>query len=220
LDPFPHGCPVGLRATPSEMGELVVSLAARMRDLWDASVFVINPSKGQSYPVMFLGVTGKARRPIALFPAWEDDGRKRRVTYGRQMSLLARIASAGVSGESLDSFAPHHAGIGRIGPPLLVPLASSIQEAAGLYRDLFDHLGAAARMTITAIPVASGRPEIPVARCYAREETVRPRMVWFPGWAATGDRDLIDVRRMELLLQKSEQRDLAEIPAEVAFSSP
>jgi hypothetical protein len=218
FDPHPYGCPVGVRAHPAEMAELVTTLCVRVRDLLHSMIYVINPSKGQSYPVLFLSVAADAPR-VALFPAWEDDKRTRRVDYARQTSLLQRIGEAGVPGESLETYAAAAAALapGRGAGPLLIPVAAAVTEVTPLFRDLHDRLGSHLRMTVTRIPMARGRPDLPVVRCYATGE-FRPRLVWFPGWASPGDKDLIDLRRMELLLQRADQRGIAESPAETVFT--
>lgn len=219
FDPHPHGCPIGLRATPTEMNELVIALCVRARELVHASIFVINPSKGQSYPVLFLRAAESAPA-IAMFPAWEDDRRTRRSTYGRQVSLLQRISAAGVSGESLDSYAPsrpERTASGRGAAPLLVPLDAPMTAVTPLFRDLHERLGANLRMTMTAIPVGKDRGELPVWRCYAADEP-RPRLAFFPGWIEPGDKQIVDQRRMELLLQRADSKALPELAAADALS--
>ena len=105
FDPHPFGCPLGLRVTPSDMTDAVVAACVKL-DVLHPCIYVINPSKGQPYPVLFLYADQGDKIPrIALFPGWEDDKREyRRVDYARQATLLQRIRDGGLPGESPESY--------------------------------------------------------------------------------------------------------------------
>lgn len=218
FDPHPYGCPLAIRVVPSEMSEVVAAVCVQLGDLLVPSIYVINPSKGQSYPVLFLSADRTDPSPrIVLFPGWEDNRRsdKRRLDFARQTTLLRRIHDGGLPGESLESY--RGAATDRLPPGVLVlPLAASLPEVDGMIADLYHRLGDHLRITVTQVPQIKGRPNLPVVRCYALAEETRPRIVWVPGWAAPGERDALDMSRMDRLLTRLV--GLPEIPAEVIFA--
>ena len=218
FDPHPYGCPLGLRVTPSDMTDAVVTACVKL-DVLHPSIFVINPSKGQPYPVLFLyGDAGDAVPRIAFFPGWEDDRRqRRRVDYERQTTLLQRIHDTGVKGESPESFRRGRSD--RFGPgPLMLPLAVSAPEMESVVRDLYDRLGALLRMTYTRVAQGRGRPELLVVRIYVLDDEKRPRMVLFPGWALADEQEEIDRALMEELMARIVDQRLAEVPLEALFA--
>jgi hypothetical protein len=216
FDPHPYGCPLSLRVSPSEMAEAVVAVCIQLGDLLYPSIYVINPSKGQSYPVLFLyGDRDDPTPRLTLFPGWEDNRRSpnRRLDYARQTTLLQRIHDAGLPGESLESYRGNDAD--RLPPGVLVlPLAASVPEVDGMIVDLYERLGDILRITVTHVPQLKGRPPLPVVRCYAPNGESHPRILWVPGWATTGERDPLDMSRMDRLVARL--AGLPEIPAEAS----
>ncbi|MCA9567576.1 MAG: hypothetical protein KC656_07025, partial [Myxococcales bacterium] len=54
LDPHPLGCPIGIALTPSEMQKAVAVICLKLRDIAFSTVHVVNPSKGEAYPMLNL----------------------------------------------------------------------------------------------------------------------------------------------------------------------
>lgn len=213
FDPHPYGCPIAIRVSPSEMTGVVGAVCAQISDLLVPSTYVIHPSKGQSYPVLFLSADRADPTPrLALFPGWEDNTRteKRRLDYQRQTTLLQRIHSAGLPGELPEVLAEPPSGV------LVLPIAASVPEVDGMLADLYLRLGDLLRITVTHLSQVKGRPNLPVVRCYSPVEEGRPRIVWVPGWASTGERDPLDMSRMDRLLGRLS--GLPEIPAEALYA--
>lgn len=214
FDPHPHGCPIGLRVRPSDMTDAVVGCCVKLQDVLHAGLYVIRPSRGQTYPVLFLSADAHDRVPrVALFPGWEDDRRSRPIDWGRQCTLLQRIHEAGTPPESPEQFATQRAPLGP--SPLLLPLASAAGETDTVIRDLFDRLGALLRMTVTRVP-QPGKPDLVVVRVYVLDDEKRPRIVLYPGWTAPGGEE-IDHEWMEALLARVVDQRLPELPVEAVF---
>ncbi|MEQ1503258.1 MAG: hypothetical protein ABMB14_13560 [Myxococcota bacterium] len=217
FDPHPFGCPIGLRVTPTEMPDVVVAVCVKLRDLLHPSIYVIRPSKGQPYPVLFLHRDPHDHAPrVVLFPGWEDDRRPsgRVIDYGRQITLLERIAGAGVAGESLESYRGSASRPSNAPGPVLLPLAGEPGEVDLVLHDLHEHLGDTLRNTITRVPSGLPAGDAPLVRSYVHAGEVRPRVVWYPAWAAETD-DRIDPRRVDQLIARAAMR--SEVPAEVLF---
>lgn len=218
FDPHPHGCPVGLRFTPSEMPDVVTAICLKLRDLLHGSIFVINPSRGQAYPVLYLYTDPDEALPrVVFFPGWEDDGKaaRRRVDFARQTTLLQRIHDAGVAGESLESW--RGAPSDRTGPgPLQLPLGVPAPQVDEVVHDLFERLGDLLRITVTRVPGRDG--PISVTRLYSLVDEKRPRLVLFPGWEGRDERGPeIDASRMDALMARIADEHLPEIPVEALF---
>lgn len=194
LDPHPYGCPLGLACTPSEMPDRVLQIVLRLRDLTSPTVHVVNPSRGASYPILNLYADADDARPrVVLFPGWEDDRAsvRRRLDYGRQLTLLQRIHDAGVPGEQLEHW--HGEALdGLADRPLLLPMAVTAPRMLGVAHELFDALGDVLRITIAALPRPDG-PDLQAVRVYAPGEA-RPRLVLLPGWSTSAEapRDRVD----------------------------
>lgn len=211
FDPHPHGCPVGVRATPSEMPDLVSAICLKLRDVLRASIYVINPSKGQPYPVLFLHSDSREGPPlVALFPEYEDDGRRRRVDYARQTTLLQRIAEAGVPGETFDSYRGFPSARTGAGPAEIA-LAADDGDMDAVLHDLYERLGEMLRITVTRMRLAERT--VPVLRVYVLDDERSPRMVIYP--ARIGGRPVEGPLRDELM---STLFDLSEMPIEALFA--
>ncbi len=181
LDPYPYGCPIGVLATPSEMSLVVRDLCVRLRDVLHASIVVIRPSKGQSYPLLQLyGDESDAVPRVVLFPAWEADKRdpKRRIGYGRQMTLLRRMHDGGVRGEAIPS---GEASLSSTA--MLVPLAVAPHQMRDLAVDLVDRLGDCLRFS--GLEQGSAL----MVRAYGPGEEATPRLLLHAAWRQDGEGD-------------------------------
>lgn len=214
LDPHPFGCPLGLACTPSEMPDRVLQVVLRLRDLTFPTVHVVNPSRGASYPILNLYAHADDPRPrVVLFPGWEDDRAsvRRRLDYGRQLTLLRRIHDAGVPGEQLEQW--HGDALeGLVEVPFEVPMAVTAPRMVGVAHELFDAMGDLLRITVATVPRPAG-PDLHVVRLYAPNEA-RPRLILFPGWwsALESPRDRVDPAAVAAWLQGEATR--REIPVE------
>ncbi len=214
FDPHPWGCPIGIRATPADMPELVSAVCLKLRDVLRASIYVIHPSRGQPYPVLFLHASdAKEGAPLlALFPEFEDTGRKRRVDYGRQTTLLRRIAEAGVPGETFESYRGLPSA--RVGAgPVELPLATDGADMEPVLHDVYERLGELLRITVTRVWV--GEREIPVLRVYVLDDERHPRLLIYP--ARVGGRGMDQGLRDELLGAIADRR-ATELPIEALFA--
>lgn len=199
------------------MNQVVTAVCAQVSDVLVPSTYVIHPSKGQSYPVLFLSADRHDPVPrIALFPGWEDNNRseRRRLDYQRQSSLLQRIHDAGLPGELPENLELPSASLPS--GVLVLPIAAAVPEVEGMIADLYLRLGDLLRITITRVPQPKERPYLPVVSCYALAEEPRPRIVWVPGWASPGEQNPLDMSRMDRLLARLP--GLPEIPAEALFA--
>lgn len=206
FDPHPQGCPIGLAVTPAEMTDLVSKIYVQLSDLLHFSVHVINPRRGDSYPLLNLYEDESATTPrMVCFPGWESNAAtaKRRIGYARQTTLIQRIHDAGVEGEDLEQY--RGTGGHRTTQPLHLFLGYPAGEVGHLLSELDAKLGDLLRITVTTLnePAASGGP-LMALRLYATVDEERPRVVLWPGWrggaeaAATrlseSDRDMLWTR--------------------------
>ena len=179
FDPHPHGCPVGLAVTPAEMTELVPRLALQFRGLLHLSVHVINPRRGDSYPILNLFADeGDTQPRIVLFPGWEDNKRTpaRRLGYQRQVTLLQRIHDADVQGEDIEEYRGKADSVGAVLASLGVP----DQALWSMATDLQEGLGDLLRITLSEVPAPLG--PLRAMRLFAPVGEVEPRVVFFGGW--------------------------------------
>lgn len=220
LDPYPLGCPLGIAYTPEHIQPIVASLCVKLRDLLRPTVHVVNPSKGKRYPLLNLHLDAGSPR-IVVFPGWEDnvESPKSRVTYARQVKLLARIHDAGVPGETIDAYVGERVTASRFDPdtsPLLLNLAASASEMVPRIHDLAAYLGDVVRMTVSVLEQRSG-PPIHVVRVYAPTDEPRPRVVMFPGWSGPGELASVRVGHEEQasFLATMAKHRVTEVPIEV-----
>jgi hypothetical protein len=219
LDPHPHGCPLGIAATPDEMPEVIRGVCHKLRDLLYPSIHVVNPSRGESYPILNLYDSDAATRArVVLFPGWESKvrSRRRRIRYGRQAMLLGRIADAGVGGEavSVDS-APDP----DSDAPLELSLACTADQIPERLRDLYTYLGDRVRLTVTTLAsrqAEKGWPHLRVVRLYSPFNDTQPRVVFLPLWAGVVERPthMIDAQQNALILREAARRDVEEVEVE------
>lgn len=165
------------------MPQFVRDLCVRLRDVFDATIHVVKPRGGASYPVLSLYRPDHAVVPaLVLFPAWEVDARdpSRRIGFGRMVTLLRRIAEAGDRGEEIDR--REQTGDAT---PLLVPLAVTAAEMAAVEVDLRGRLPSGA--SLESIEGGGLR----VLRLRGPDDRVR--LVLHPGWRGNveADEDLV-----------------------------
>lgn len=211
LDPHPLGCPLMLAHTPAQMREVVTRICQKLRDVAQPTVHVVNPSKGQSYPILNLhGPDGGAPR-LVVFPAWEDNAQsaKRRVTWGRATTLIQRIHDSGVRGETLESFGAFDAS--TIAEPYAMCIAATADAMDAAVFDLQSALGDVARITVASVPQPNA-PDLQIVRIYATKELM-PRLVFAPAWRGTEERpdQRVDLKLLGALVE-------SEVP-EIAASS-
>jgi hypothetical protein len=181
LDPYPYGCPVGLFATPSEMGGIVRSLAVKLRDVVHVAIHVVRPSRGAPYPVLSLYADEDDAVPrVLLFPAWEIDRRdpKRRLGYERQVTLMKRMHEGGVQGEAIP-----HTEAPDGGGTVVVALAASPSDVREIARDLADRLGDLLHFSIAE------RNDVAAIRAAGPGADRKPRVILTPAWRAAGEQD-------------------------------
>ncbi|MEZ4319823.1 MAG: hypothetical protein R3F61_20090 [Myxococcota bacterium] len=211
LDPHPLGCPLGIALTPEEMQAAVVQICLHLHDLVFPTVHVVNPSKGQSYPMLNLHrQRGDGRPRLVIFPAWEDQERSRRVGWKRQATLMKRIADAGVEGETLDLNEKERESDG----PFEVSLACTATEMQSMILDLNAYFGDLVRLTVGTITQAEG-PDLRVVRMYAPNAEKKPRIIFYPGWTGVTESDdgfVDDTKRLDL---RHRADRTAEVPIEI-----
>jgi len=215
FDPHPYGCPMGLAVTPERMPELLTRVCIQLRDLVHASILVITPRKGRgdSYPVLYLwAVEGDDKPRMVFFPAWEDNGGRRRLDYKRQFTLMERIADAGVAGEDLEDYR----GVvddERAKDAVVVRLAVSSAQMASVVNELLEYLADLTRVVVLEVPRPSGI-DLLVVRVYGVGPETKPRLVLMPNWEGEGEsptRRITERDEAEILGQLA---DLREVPAE------
>ncbi|MBA2320547.1 MAG: hypothetical protein H0V89_05265 [Deltaproteobacteria bacterium] len=181
FDPHPFGCPVCVAATPSQMREVLTALCLKLADIFRPSIHVINPSRGKSYPICSLHVSGEDKPRMVIFPGWEDDeeSAKRRVNWGRQVTLLQRIADAGVRGETLQQYGASSRS-GDFTDAYIVPIACTEAEMPGVLRDLDAFLGDLLILRVALVPDGTGST-VHLVGAYAANEPY-PRLWFLPAW--------------------------------------
>jgi hypothetical protein len=214
FDPHPYGCPIGARVAPKEMHDLVRGIWAKLRDVVHVGVFVVNPSKGDPYPLLFLSGNVDGAQRVVLFPGWEDDRRRRRVDYARQVALLQRISDAGIAPEPLES--THGTPSERLGAgALYLPVDVQPTGMSQVLHDLWERLGAYLRLTVTTLDGPDG--PLQLVRAYVLDDEVEARLVLYPGWKSDGS----ELRPDELAALEREARVVrgVELPIEVLFGT-
>jgi hypothetical protein len=210
FDPHPYGCPVSVAAAPDTMTRQITEVYLQLRDLVHCKVIEINPRKGRgdSYPLLQLFSMPDDPKPrLVLFPAWEDNARRRRLDYGRQHTLLQRIHDAGVTGEDLEVFR----GVvdrQRSAEPVVVRLAVARDAMTGLVNDLLEYLADLAKVMVVKVPHPRG--EVLAVRIYGvgPEDDVA-RLLLVPAWGEAEGDDLPADSVLEHL-----DDGLREVPAE------
>lgn len=213
FDPHPDGCPIGLRLDPVEMNVFVREVWAKLRDVLKLGVFVVNPSKGDSYPLLFLSGNEQGAQRVVLFPAWEDTRRKRKVDFARQTTLLQRIREAGISPEPLES--THGLPSERLQGPLYVPLDTGPDGMSQVLHDAWERLGEYLRLTV--LRVGPPGDELRIVRAYVLDDELEPRLVLYPGW--TGDERPRDPRAVAQADTHARTARNLELPIEALFGA-
>lgn len=218
LNPYPHGCPIALAADPQAFRELVPELVMRLMDVYSFSVHVVEPSRGEPYPLLNV-LPEPGRSPsVVLFPGWEDARRKRRVDFKRQATLLDRIRKNGVAPERVEDVVALNATV--LDDPLIVNFAVTAAQMSILIGELEQFLGD--RMRVTVQTVDPKRPiPLRIVRLYAPTSESAPRIIGFPGWRAAVENpedELGEDACMEIL-ERAEVEAVAEVPIEV-FTAP
>lgn len=207
LDPYPLGCPLGITLTPAEMQRAVPVICLKLGDIAFATVHVVNPSKGEAYPMLNLLSDRRDDRPrLVLFPAWEDKRRRRRIDWRRQDTLMRRIHDAGVEAEALD-FSDEE---GDDGKPFEASLACTAVEMDNHIQDLNAYLGDIARITVTQLE-RHRAPDLKVVKIYAPNSETTPRLVLYPGWtgaAESEDQAIDEEKRVGLRLEARRAREM------------
>jgi hypothetical protein len=180
LDPHPFGCPIAVGATPSQMREIITALCIKLQDVLRPSIHVINPSKGKAYPILNLHHGNDERPRVVVFPGWEDDDEapKRRITWGRQMTLLQRIADAGVRGETLQQYGASSRS-GDYTEPYVLAIARPAGDFREVLLDLQTYLGDLLELTVADVQDSGG--PVPVVGVFAGVEAA-PRVWCVPSW--------------------------------------
>jgi hypothetical protein len=181
FDPHPYGCPLCVAATPSQMREVLTALCLKLADVFRPSIHVINPSRGKSYPICSLQVQGEDKPRLVIFPGWEDDDEsaKRRVNWGRQVTLLQRIADAGVRGETLQQYGASSRS-GDYTDAYVLPVAYTAAEMPVVLNDLNAFLGDLLTLKVALVPDGSGST-VHLVGAYAEGEPF-PRLWILPAW--------------------------------------
>jgi len=212
LDPHPLGCPVGVACIPSQMPELLVGLCVKLRDLVHPTVHQINPSRGQSYPILNLYASVDADVPrLVIFPGWEDNrgSAKRRLGYARQVTLMDRIHHAGMRGEDIED--QPDASSPQDNEPFRMGVAMTAAEFDVFVYDLFAYMGDLLHLTVATLP-SRGVADLRVVRAYAPSDRTL-RLVLFPSWAGDAETKAARIGASEqlALLQELERRKISEI---------
>lgn len=201
--------------TPSEMTELVSRIYLQIRDLLHSSVHVINPRKGDPYPILNLYEDDAATVPrVVMFPGWENDraSARRRLGYTRQVQLIQRIADAGVEGEDLESYR----GItgGRSKRPLQLSLGLPEAQLENVLIDMDAKLGDLVRITLTRITWRGDTAS--AIRLYGPVDDGAARIVFWPAWFgnAEGPAQRIDKEKRAGLWEQIRQGAGTEVPLE------
>ena len=210
LDPHPHGCPLGIAATPEEMTDVVRGVCHKLRDLVSPVLHVIDPSKGERYPILSLYTAeGDERARVVLFPGWETNrhSSRWRLGFGRQAALLERISRSGVSGEKMHAEPQSEPDVDG---PLVLSLACTAAEVESRVHDLYTYLGDRIRITVAAhesSALGTPLPTVPVVRLYSPFDASSPRVVLIPAWTGRIE------RRRDLFLGAERER-LLELPGD------
>ena len=215
LNPHPFGCPLGIARNPDEMPEFVAEICVRLMDVLGFSVHVIEPSKGQRYPLLNMVRDGESGPRMVIFPAWEDNKRRRRLDFKRQFALLKRISDNDVNPERIEDFTAKHATT-LLDDPMLVPVARTAAQMPSFITDLDAALGDLFRITVQTLDASSPIPTR-VVRLYAPTEESMPRVFFFPGWRAAAERarDRMVEEDCLSLLERLEVEQTKEVSVEV-----
>jgi hypothetical protein len=190
------------------MGDVIRSICSRVADLFHPALHVINPSRGESYPILSLyGSEGEEVPRLVFFPGWEDNAasKKRRLGFARQTTLLSRIHDAGVRGEEVEEKAGEPATPGRLS------LATTAQGMDGIVHDLTTFLSDRVRVTVMTVPSRRSRkgwPDLKVVYLYSPFDDENPRLVLFPAWSGMAERasERIETLHQDMLLREMERR--------------
>lgn len=181
FDPYPFGCPLCVSATPSQMREVLTVVCLKLADVFQPSIHVINPSRGKSYPICSLLIPGEGKPRFVIFPGWEDDDEspKRRVNWGRQVTLLQRIADAGVRGETLQQYGALSRSADSADAQVL-PIATTAADLPTVLGDVNTFLGDVLTLRVALVPDGDGNL-VHVVGAYFESEPF-PRLWLMPAW--------------------------------------
>jgi len=202
------------------MPDLILGVCSKLGDILHPTIHVITPSKGSAYPILSLYVDDDDPKPrMVLFPGWEAKKRssKRRLNYGRQMTLLKRITDAAVHGETLDEWR-NNMPVPQVDGPMLVSLALSAPLMEGFITDLDDILGDHLRMTVQTI--ADGPLPMHVVKVYAPTRESQPRLILFPGWTSATESKGHDIGSAQqvAIIDHLKKKKVKAIPLEIYVS--
>lgn len=218
LNPYPHGCPLAVSADPQAFRAMVPELVMRLMDVYSFSVHVVEPSKGEPYPLLNVLPEAGTAPAVVLFPGWEDARRKRRVDFKRQATLLDRIRKNGVAPERVEDVVSLHGTV--LDDPLILNFAVTAAQMPVLIGEVEQFLGDRLRMTVQTIDPRRPIP-LRILRLYAPTSETSPRVIAFPGWRAAVENpeDELGEDACYELLERAEVEAVPEVPVEV-FTSP
>lgn len=211
FDPYPLGCPLGVRVTPEQMPEVALALRVELSDLLRVCVHEIQSTAG-SYPIVSLFADELERVPrLVWFPAWGTNVRSEGslLRFEHQCALLEEIAFGTPGADP-----PCCRGADPLdrSDPLLIPLAVGAQQMDAVVGDLLRRLADVLRITVCRVPWADG--QLWMIRLFSLVED-RPRIVLFPGWIPS-EQGALELSRADMLavLRKGLLLRLPEIPIE------
>jgi hypothetical protein len=201
--------------TPAEMQRAVAVICLKLRDIAISTVHIVNPSKGEAYPMLNLLTERDATKPrLVLFPGWEHRARRRRITWKRQDTLMKRIHDAGVEAEVIE---PEELDADD-GKPFEVSLAVPATGMDAIIHDLDAYFGDVTRITVTTLE-RHNAPDLRVVKLYAPNSERTPRVVFYPGWTGAEEVEanrVDDAKRDGLRI---EARRGKEVPIELFIRS-
>lgn len=193
------------------MQKAVAVICLKLRDIAFSTVHVVNPSKGEAYPMLnLLGDRQDEHPRLVVFPAWEDKRQKRRITWKRQDTLMRRIHDAGVQAEPID-FSEVEADDGK---PFEASVACPASQMDTFIHDLNDYFGDITRITVTTLERHRAH-DLKIVRVYAPNSETTPRLVFFPGWTGEDEHDEHFIDENQRTGLRLEAKRAREVPIEL-----
>lgn len=216
FDPYPYGCPVGFAADPEEFRALLPELVMRLVDNYHFSVHVVEPSKGQPYPLLNVMPDRDSTPCVVFFPGWEDAKRRRRVDFKRQSTLLERIHKNEVPPDKIEDMVDVAGTV--LDDPLMVNFAATAPQMPQVINDLDHYLGNQMRITVQTLDARSPIP-LRIVRIYAPTSEDTPRIIGFPNWRSAVARKQDELRPSDWdeLLERAEVEQTPELPVEIGL---